>query len=365
MGEGGNRTHGGMLHVFVDAGGAHVQGTAEDVRETDDVVHLVRVVAAAGCKDQVAAACHGFFVADFGSRVRKCEDNRLVGHAADHFTREDVSLGEAHEHVGALHGVGKRFDVGAVGRKEGLRFGEALAVFADNALAVAHHQVFLLETERQVESRAGASGCTRTVHHHFHVADALARDFDGVQEACRRNDGRAVLVVVHHGNVEFGFQGVFDFEAFRSLDVFEVDAAERRGDTLHDFDKLLRIFFVDFDVEHIDTGVNLEEESLTFHHRLTSEGANVTEAEHSRTIRNHGHKITLARVFVSKVIIAFNFQARNCDARSISKTQIGLRAMRLGRHDLDLAGLTHGMVFERLFLQILAHFGSLIFRGQI
>jgi hypothetical protein len=32
--------------------------------------------------------------------------------------------------------------------------------------------------------------------------------------------------------------------------------------------------------------------------------------------------------------------------------------VRLGRHDFDLAGLAHGMVFERLFLQILAHLGS-------
>ena len=343
--EGGNRTHGGMLHVFVDAGGTYVQGSAEDVGETDDVVHLVRIVTAARRKNQVTAARHGFFVADFGSRVRECEDDRLVGHAADHFTRQDVALRKAHEHVGALHGVFERFDVGAVGRKEGLRFGKALAVFADHALAVAHHEVFLLETQRQVESRAGASGCTRTVHHHFHVTDALARDFDGVEQARRRNDGRTVLVVVHHGDVEFGLQRVFDFEAFRSLDVFEVDAAERRGDSLHDLDELLRVFFVDFDIENVDTGVNLEQERLAFHHRLAREGADVTEAEHCGAVRNHGDEVALARVFVGEVIVLFDFQTGGGHTRRVSKSQVRLRAVRLGRHDFDLAGLTHGVIF--------------------
>ena len=164
-----------------------------------------------------------------------------------------------------------------------------------------------------------------------------------------------MLVVVHHRDVKFGLQGVFDFEAFRSLDVFEVDTAECRGDSLHDFDKLPRILLVDFDVEHIDTGINLEEQGLAFHHRLTGESANITEAEHGRTVRNHCDQVSLAGVFVSEVVVLFDFEAGNGYTRSVGEAQVGLRAMRLGRHDFDLAGLTHGVIFEGFFLQILTH----------
>ena len=123
VGKGCNSAHGSVLHVFVDAGGANVEGSTENVGETDNVVHLVRIVAAARRKNQVATACHGFFVADFGVRVGECENDRLVGHATDHFASQDISLGEADEHICTLHGIFKRFDVGAVGRKESLRFG--------------------------------------------------------------------------------------------------------------------------------------------------------------------------------------------------------------------------------------------------
>ena len=52
-GELGQRPHAGELHLLVDRGGADVEGTAEDEREAEDVVDLVRVVGAAGGDDGV------------------------------------------------------------------------------------------------------------------------------------------------------------------------------------------------------------------------------------------------------------------------------------------------------------------------
>ena len=310
MSESGNCADCGVLHVFVNGRCAHVESASENVRETDNVVHLVRIVATARCKDEVATACHSFFVADFRSRVCKSKDNRLVGHAANHFASEDVALGKTHKHVCALHGIFERFDVGAFRCKESLCFGEALAVLADNALAIAHHKIFFLETERQVETCASASSSTSAVHDHLHVANALACNFNSVQEASGRNDSRTVLVIVHHRNIKLSLESVFDFEAFRSLNVFEVDATERRCNALHDFDKLLRILFVDFDVEHVNARINFEKQGLTFHHRLTSECANIAETKHSRTVTDHSDEVALARVFVSEVLVFFDFKTR-------------------------------------------------------
>src|SRR5690606_25418099 len=48
-GERGQRFSGGDLHRVVDGGGLNIQCAAEDVGETEDVVHLVRVIRTAGC----------------------------------------------------------------------------------------------------------------------------------------------------------------------------------------------------------------------------------------------------------------------------------------------------------------------------
>ena len=158
-----------------------------------------------------------------------------------------------------------------------------------------------------------------------------------------------MLVIVHHRNIEFRLERVFDFEAFRGLDVFEIDTAERRGDSLHDFDELLRVLLVDFDIEHVDASVNFEEQSLAFHHRLARQSADVAEAQNRSTVANHRNEVALARIFVSEIVVFFNFKARGSNARSVSKPQVRLRAMRLGGHNFNLARLAHGMVFKSLF----------------
>ena len=45
----GNSVYGGDFHFFVDRLGMRIQSTAEDVRETDNIVNLVRIVGTSGC----------------------------------------------------------------------------------------------------------------------------------------------------------------------------------------------------------------------------------------------------------------------------------------------------------------------------
>ena len=86
-----------------------------------------------------------------------------------------------------------------------------------------------------------------------------------------------MLVIVHHWDVEGLLQALLDVEALRSLDVLQVDSAERRGDALHGLAEFLWVLLVDLDVEHIDATINLEKQSFTFHHRLATHGAYVTK----------------------------------------------------------------------------------------
>ena len=47
LGEVGDGQHGSHLHLFIDGGGMHVEGSAEDIGESNHVVYLVWIVAAA------------------------------------------------------------------------------------------------------------------------------------------------------------------------------------------------------------------------------------------------------------------------------------------------------------------------------
>ena len=67
-----------------------------------------------------------------------------------------------------------------------------------------------------------------------------------------------MLVVVHHGDVELFFQTAFYFKTFGSFDIFQIDTAESGGDCFDRFDKLIGVFFVHFNIEYIDTGINFE-----------------------------------------------------------------------------------------------------------
>ncbi len=62
----------------------------------------------------------------------------------------------------------------------------------------------------------------------------LADDLRGVDQGGEGDDGRAVLIVVEHRDVERFLEAALDLEALGRLDVLEVDAAERRRDRLAD-----------------------------------------------------------------------------------------------------------------------------------
>jgi len=89
-----------------------------------------------------------------------------------------------------------------------------------------------------------------------------------------------VLVIVEDRDVHALAQLLLDVEAFRRLDVFQVDAADGRlqhRDRVHQF---IGIEFVQLQVEHVDAGELLEQAALAFHDRLRGQRADVAQAEH-------------------------------------------------------------------------------------
>ena len=98
------------------------------------------------------------------------------------------------------------------------------------------------------------------------------------------------------------------FKAFRSLDVFQIDTPESRGNRLDGLDELFRILFVHFDVENIDSTVYFEQKSFPFHDRCPCHGTDISKAQYGRTIRDNCHQVTLGSIFISILWILFDFK---------------------------------------------------------
>ena len=101
----------------------------------------------------------------------------------------------------------------------------------------------------------------------------LADEPQPVADGGRDDDRGAVLVVMEDRDLHPLAQLGLDHEAFRRLDVLEIDGAEGRLERGDDVDQLVGIVLVDLDVEDVDAGEFLEQDRLAFHHRLGGERA--------------------------------------------------------------------------------------------
>jgi hypothetical protein len=154
----------------------------------------------------------------------------------------------------------------------------------DHAPAVADDDVFPLQAQTEQQIQAGDAGRARAGGHHPDLADLLVDQRQSVEHGGGGDDRGAVLVVVKHRNLHPIAQLALDIEAFRGLDVFQVDAAETRLQTGDDLDQLVGIALADFDIEHIDAGEFLEQHPFAFHHRLGRQWADVAQAEHGGAV---------------------------------------------------------------------------------
>ncbi len=184
-----------------------------------------------------------------------------------------------------------------------------------DALRVEHHHILHLGTESHIELGAADGSGTGTIHHDFHLGNVLASHLKRVLESGSRDDGSAVLVVVHHRNVEGLLQSLLDVEAFRGLDVLKVDAAESWGNLLYGLAELLGVFLCHLDVEHVDASIYLKQETLALHYRLAAHGTYVSQAENGSTIGDDSHEIALVGVLVHVVGVLLYFQTRKGHAR--------------------------------------------------
>ena len=212
---------------------------------------------------------------------------------------------------------------------------------------------FGLEAEADLQVEARDRRGARAGAHELHLADVLADDLEAVQHRRRRDDRGAVLVVVEHRDLHALAQLLLDVEAFRRLDVLEVDAAERRLERGDHLDDLVRIGLADLDVEHVDAGELLEEAALAFHHRLAGECADVAEAEHRAAVGDDRDEVGPCRVARGQRRIVLDGGARVRDAGRVRERQVALVRQRLRGRDGNLARRRELVILERVLLELL------------
>ncbi len=128
-----------------------------------------------------------------------------------------------------------------------------------------------------------------------------------------------MLIVVKNRDLHPLAQLALDVEAFRRLDVFEIDAAERRLERRDDVDDLVRVGLADLDVEHVDAGKFLEQAALALHHRLARERADVAQAQNRAAVRDDGDEVAARRIARCVERIVVDRRARVRDARRVRK----------------------------------------------
>ena len=237
------RPDGGELHLLVDRGRAHVQRAAEDEREAERVVHLVRVVGAAGADQAVRTDLLRELGPDLRLGVGHRQDDRLVGHLLDHLRLEHAAGGQAEEDIGAGDDVGERPGARVPGVALLVRVHALLATLVDHALRVGDQDVLRLQPQAHQQVEAGDRRRAGARARELHLADVLADDLEPVQHRRGRDDRRAVLVVVEDRDLHPLAQLLLDVEAFGRLDVLQVDAAEGRLERGDDLDQLVGVGF--------------------------------------------------------------------------------------------------------------------------
>ena len=132
-----------------------------------------------------------------------------------------------------------------------------------------------LQTQRYQQVHTGDCCGTRARNHHPHVGDVFLHHAQAVEDGGSADNCRAVLIVVEYRNIHPLAQFLFNIETFWRFNVFEVDSAEGRFERSDNFNKFVRVEFINFNVKYINPGEFLKQNALAFHHRFACQRANV------------------------------------------------------------------------------------------
>ena len=229
----------GLLHLLVDRGGADVERAAEDEGKAQDVVDLVGKVASPGADHRIGAGLAGLIRHDLRVRVGERHHQRLVRHPLDHVRRQHIGRRKPEENIGAVDHFGKLPLVGLLGVDRLPAVHQRLAPLIDHAVDIDDPDILALCAQRDQEIEAGDRRGARAGADDLDVGKLLAVQQQRIGDRGADDDGGAMLVVVEYRDLHALLELRLDLEAFRALDVLQIDAAEGRLQRRHRLDHAL------------------------------------------------------------------------------------------------------------------------------
>ena len=213
----GDGVRGRDLHGVGDAPGARVERAAEDARKAQRVVDRAPVDGQGRAGFQCQRRC------DLGNRVREREDDLSRAHLLG-LDQPGPARGRD-DHLGAGHDAAQVDGVSA----------ERLEARGGLGVDVAAHEIFDAVGGQQLRDSH-----PRGAETHESDAEPVELEFGllhGVEQGGQADDGRTVLVVVHHGNRQLLDQPLLDLETLGRRHVLDLDRAERGRDLDHRLDE--------------------------------------------------------------------------------------------------------------------------------
>ena len=138
----GDGMHAGEFHRLVDGGRAHVERTAKNEGEAEDVVHLVRKVGASGGHHRVGPRGLDQVGLYLRLRIGQRQNERPVRHLLHHLRFEYPAGRQAEEHVGTRDDVPQGARIGLLRVARLVRVHLLFAPGVHHALDVGHPDVF-------------------------------------------------------------------------------------------------------------------------------------------------------------------------------------------------------------------------------
>ncbi len=176
------------------------------------------------------------------------------------------------------------------------------------------------------------------------MRDFFADELKRIKQRRAGNDRGAVLIVMEDRDLHGLLQPFFDMETFGRLDIFEVDPAKAGFQELHALDEELRVLGLEFQVDRVDVGEALEQESLSLHHGFARQGPDIAQAQDGRPVSDNSHKVPFTGILEGGVGVLGDLQARLGHTRGVRQREIVLSQTRLGRSDLQFSRRFFAMV---------------------
>ncbi len=236
---------------------------------------MIGIVGAPSGHDDVAAAGLRFLVSNLGIGIRHGKHDWIRRHRAHHVLGDRAFHRQSNEDVGISHRIRQSAPVGWLGEAFLVLVHALGAPLEHHALRVAENNVLVFYAQPHIMFGSGNARGAGAVENHADLCYILARNLQRIQQRSSRDDRSAMLVVVENRNLHRLAQGFLNVETLRGLDVLQINAAKGEFEQLANFDDLIRIVGVDFNVEDIYIRKPLEQYGFPFHDRLARQRPDV------------------------------------------------------------------------------------------